>query len=43
MKTEFEIAFLKIDRDEIRQKLINLNAKCIMNNTLLKHESQEKL
>lgn len=36
MKTEFEIAFLKIDRNELREILKNLWAKCIMKNTLMK-------
>lgn len=36
MKTEFEVQFLKIDREKIIEKLKNLWAKCIMKNTLMK-------
>ena len=36
MKTEFEIKFAKINREQMREKLKNIWAKCIMQNTLMK-------
>jgi len=36
MKTEFEIAFLKIDREKLRENLKSLWAVCIMENILMK-------
>ena len=36
MKTEFEIKFMKIDKDEIRKKLKVLWAKCVKKETLMK-------
>lgn len=36
MKTEYEVAFYDIDRDELKEKLKSLWAICIMENTLMK-------
>jgi hypothetical protein len=36
MKTEFEVTFCNINRDDLREKLKNLSSICVMENTLMK-------
>jgi hypothetical protein len=36
MKTEFEIKFISINKDEMRKKLINISATCVSKEKIMK-------